>query len=670
MATIYEGSFLAVDTEATGVNFFHNEKDPFASCCPFVVTTCTESGDARYFDFKVDPRTRIVRINPKVRSEIANHLKRKPLVFHNAKYDVMALNALGIRLSLADKLLFKALDFYQDDATIAHKIVVPMIHDTMLASHVLYTDQSHKLKDLALQYLDFSDRDQTYLHEQIVHCRAVARRLHPDWILHPDVPADAWLLQALASSLPEKDAALRDYAVKDAERTALLWEVFRRQLVRDGLGHRYERELALLPSIIHMESRGVSIRVKALHSEILRYSKEAETTEADCVKIAEGKKIKDFNIRSGPQLQNLLHQVFRLPVTKVTGKTQSPATDAKHLKSLQEKCKPGSIPDTFITKLLRGKKLQTSTGYLTQYRNYLTPHSLVRGRDRHVLHPDAHQIGTKTTRFSMSNPNGQNVGNGDEWEDDGEKMKDFVLREVFGPATGRTWYSFDYQQLQLRIFAAISGEQSLVQAFDDGWDFHNYVASQLFNTPTPTKLQRRIAKNINFALIFGAGEAKVDATAGQPGAYRHYKSQFPNIASFMAENIRFARKHGYVLTPGGYRIPVPTNEPYKSTNYIVQGCEGEIVKDAMIACYRFLNELDYEEDHHPFLALQVHDELLFDFSDSDKKARKETPSILLGIRDIMEAAGSAYGIKTPVDCKHHPLCWSQGDTVNWAALAV
>jgi DNA polymerase-1 len=258
--------------------------------------------------------------------------------------------------------------------------------------------------------------------------------------------------------------------------------------------------------------------------------------------------------------------------------------------------------------------------------------------------------------MSSHDPNGQNVSKGKEQVDaDGNLLPPrYSLRQVFGPGRFRKWLSIDYDQLQLRIFSYWSKEKRLIDAIAGGADFHNTVAQYIFGVESPTKAQRRIAKNTNFGIIFGAGKAKIDRTSGLRGTYDMVMKLFPNVGEAIAKTSAFVRQYGYVETASGYRLPVPKNKPYVGVNYIVQGTEGDIVKKALGDCYTFLEDTYDEED--AAVNAQIHDELLFEFSHKIRLPVKKLVS-------IMEYAGEYYG----VTCK----CKPELVKGNWAeALAI
>ena len=282
-----------------------------------------------------------------------------------------------------------------------------------------------------------------------------------------------------------------------------------------------------------------------------------------------------------------------------------------------------------------------------------------------VLYFNIKQNGTKTVRVSASNPNPQQISKGREYQtEDGIKYVKYKIRSVFGPKPGRVWYCIDYSQLQLRIFAYVANETSLVKYFDDGEDAHAYVASKILNKPIDqiTSHERRIAKNVNFGFVFGASPKKIEQTAGMAGLWDTVTSMFPSAHMFMNATKRQVMKEGFVYTPFGYKLHLPYEhgkpKSHAGVNYIIQGCEGDIVKNAMIDVSTYMKSKQFEKDSglkigDAFMCLQVHDELVFDFPEDGDH---DVP--LSRICEMMEYAGEQVGMYTPVDIER--------TTTNWA----
>lgn len=368
-----------------------------------------------------------------------------------------------------------------------------------------------------------------------------------------------------------------------------------------------------------------------------------------------------YNPNSDKQARELLINKWGLPVLEVTAKSGEPSLGAGIIKEYEAMLSDDSFTATgLVTKEQREEALLYIRKHLEfkttgKVRSTLNTYNDLMG-EGWVLNPSLRQVGTGTTRLASREPNGQNISKGKEVLDANGNLVEveFSLRELFGPRENEKWYAFDYSQLQLRIFSFESGERQLIEAFERGEDFHHFVATRIFNTDHPTKEQRRIAKNTNFALIFGAGRRKVDATAGMVGAYDTFRDRFPSVDTFMKEVVAFARRHGYVYTKFGYKLSVPADKPYKGANYIVQGDEGDIVKNAMIECTNYFHKEKIaatpprkrKEKGIPLdgaeIIMNVHDELLF-------RCPKDMDFPAAEVKRVMEYQGTRLGMVTPVE---------------------
>jgi len=666
---------LAIDTETTGPDLNHG-------CLPFGVSLHDSKGEWWWFDADVDSHTRIPKWSRSQIDSIRNLIiQYDHYEFHNANFDILACSLIGI-------------DFLQ----ILSQWQVE-IHDTIIRSHAIDSYESHKLKDLALRYCNLLDDDEAELKEAVVKAGYIGRRL--GWNVarkgHPMLPSvrgkmytcDYWLPKAVckyADKHPE-DKSLKEYrdpqhpwrkvcetyGVGDVERTIILSIVQDEMLEADGLVEQYEAARRLIPVVRRIETRGIDLIPESLDREFKRYNSQVVKHENRFRELISNP---DFNLDSSPQKIKLFVHDLGMPILKVgkekkDGSPPDPSFDKDVVAALLDDYYTEPTRERLILKNLQSRGLNnTATTYLKNYQRNMR---IVGGRT--ILLSRLNQTGTKTTRFSHSNPNSANVSKGkdvDEFDDQGKKLIDFKLRDVFGPSPGRIWYSKDYSQLQLRIFAFASQDERLIQAFEDGWDAHDFMAKSIFgldDDDKPNGLQRRIGKNVNFGFIFGAGEHKIDATAGMPGLYSTVRGMFPDAAKFMDATIRQVRKCGYVYTMGGYKLIVPRGMAYAGVNYIVQGTEGEIVKDAMVEIDDYLyfspegpteGRGGYDYASH-FMFMQVHDELDFDFPvPTNARERQQHRLILARIRDIMEGSAEKFGVVAPVDCEVVHEKWSEG----------
>lgn len=679
---------VACDTETTGLYYTHG-------CKPFYVSTCTDEGVIRSWQWRVNPKTREVEIPPSEVAEITEYLNSfDEIVFQNVKFDLHMLEAIGVRIPPWKKL-----------------------QDVLTASHCLNSAEPHGLKDLGAKYFDISSADQQVLDKITQKARLIAKKL--GWCIsnpsHPhfkpangddkkcDYHCDMWVASQLVEFDEQQERfylrevqlgrghtvkkyvplvpkaerqvwkdAVSDYADTDAERTMLLFTMFYEQLELQGLMKQYTARRRALAVIFKMEKFGVSVHTNTFLSEIDRTNQGAEQRFHRAREIAvKATGNKDFSVTSPKQLITLLHDVWKLPVTKRTEKGNISVDEATIIKLTfadGKKIPHHKLMREFGECLIGGRKFSKTCKSLE-----LFAASSINNR----LYPSVNLTGTTTTRVSATNPPIQIVSKGRDEDTDPntpEELREFLndlwksdlnIRKVFGPGPGRCWYSLDYSQLQLRIFAYVSDEASLIKAFEDGWDAHEYIAARIFNLPDgvkPNKMQRRIGKNVNFGFIFGAAPEKIESTAGRPGLWSEVTGMFPNAHKFMSLTKTQVRKHGFVYTPGGYKLMC--DRAHKGVNYIVQGSEGEIVQRAMVNCSEYLriNQVDGA------MNMQVHDELDFDMP--AVRVAKDTGyndcPHLREIQDIMEGAGAYYGMKTPVSPEVIFKTWDKGHKVTSA----
>jgi DNA polymerase-1 len=468
--------------------------------------------------------------------------------------------------------------------------------------------------------------------------------------------------------VPEEFEYFKDvcvnYAGKDVERTILLHGVF--QEVMDDLDVRkgYEREKRLLQVIYRTEQDGITLSEKKRVAKVKALTKAKDEHALVAQKFADKISKKEVNLRSPPDLIDVIYKKLKMPITKATPKTGQPSTKAEIFADFYDLTKDpkgghyNRAASAFFLNLILAKKNEKAAKDLENYKSYSLP--CPNHKDYIVIYPSLNQSGTSTVRFSCSNPNGQNVSKVSlvEIGKDKEEFPGPKIRDVYSPPPGKIWYAIDYNQLELRVFAADSEEHSLIQALDDGYDFHGFVSTQIFKKPIEkiSKQERRIAKNTDFAIIFGAGEAKVNETAGIPNAYKMFAGLFPNVHTHMKKVIDEVRRDGFVRTMDGYRLVIP-NEPYKAVNYRAQGTAGSIIKNAMIAIDQD-GLVDWIDSR---IVLQIHDELIIEFT---KDSPKHTPAAVYTIMKAMEQAGADLGINTPVSCERIETDWGHGEEVK------
>ena len=622
--------YLGIDTETTGVD--EDSK-------PFEVSFCDEFGGQDLIEWDVDPFTRQPIVPKADIKKIQNYAKGKHLVFHNRIFDVEMLERVGCFL-----------DWRNGGSS-----------DTQIYSHV-FNSETHslyqgRLKELSLHYLDYWDDDQGQLRSAVTKARAAVKDL--SWKLaekkasskkdSDHLYSDYWVPRAAAIALDYPDdhpwlTLCSSYADGDTERTMLLFLLFKQAFDKmdedDPRLSILERENRLTEHLYEMRKAGLSVFPQKMDSELVRYNSKIKPAIKAMQKLVGNP---EFNIESPIQLREHLFTTLEFPVMKKT-KTKQSSTDSSvrgmlrdHFEATDKKTKLDKQRGRFLDAWDDYKNTIACRNYLQQYIDQV---------DGEHIYTSLIQCGTQTTRFSCRNHNIKKA----------DKEKGIEgLRHVYGPHSGRTWFCIDYSQLQLRIFAYLTQEQSMIDAFDAGYDFHGFMASRIFRKDIDkiTKSERRIAKNVNFGFIFGASPKKIESTSGMTGLWDTVCSLFPSAHSFMERIKGQVRRNGYVTTPHGYRLY--TRYPHKGVNYIVQGCEGDIVKEAMNLCGDYLKQESKRKPYSGHMKFQIHDELIFDLP---SKTPRRNHRVITSIVDLMEQPARDIGMDLPVDVEVTKTDWS------------
>ena len=396
------------------------------------------------------------------------------------------------------------------------------------------------------------------------------------------------------------------YGAADADMTLRLVPPLQHELREKGLIELLDMEMKLLPVIADMERAGVRIDVDFFRHMSQDLSVVMLKLEQTIYEIAG----ETFNINSTQQLSDILFKKLQLPregLKKIASGHYSTAFNV--LEGLKASDTTGII-DAIIEYREVGKLKGTYVDALPQMINPDT------GR----IHTSFSQTGAITGRLASSNPNLQNIPIRSEL---GQQ-----LRRGFITEPGCSFLSVDYSQVELRILAHITQDETLLRTFREDKDIHAATAAVLYDIPIEkvTKNQRRFAKTINFGLIYGMGAFRLaretGLTLGEAEDYMaKYFGQFPGIDRYLEETRRKARADGYVETLFGRRRYFPV---FKSTmggsnrqatqraereavNHPIQGTAADIIKLAMI---RLNDEL--KAHYRARLLLQVHDELLLE----------------------------------------------------------
>jgi len=408
------------------------------------------------------------------------------------------------------------------------------------------------------------------------------------------------------------------YSCEDADFCMRLKHYLESVLTKtEGLFLLENLEMPLLPILAEMEGEGIMIEPKALIS----YGKELETELAGIQTETWKLTGHEFNLSSPKQLQEVLFTERKLKPGKKTKTGYS--TDAA---ALEELSREDPVPALILRHRTLAKLKST-------YVDTLADMADSRGR----LHTNFVQTGTATGRLSSREPNLQNIPIRAE---EGRR-----IREAFIAKPGYVLISADYSQIELVVLAHLSGDETLISAFKENTDVHARTASLIFGIDESkiTSEQRRMAKTINFGVIYGmsafrlANELNISRSDAQ-NFISAYFNTYSGVKKFIESLIAKTEQTGYVTTLSGRRRYVPTitshNKTEKSAaervtvNTPIQGSAADIVKTAMIK----LDKRLIKEKSGARLLLQVHDELILECPKDEAKAAAAL------VRDEMEKA--------------------------------
>ncbi len=411
-----------------------------------------------------------------------------------------------------------------------------------------------------------------------------------------------------------------EYSCEKAEVTWRLKRLMEKQLVSEKNDDLfYNLEMRLVPVLMDMEWEGIRIDIPFFKAQSQKYREELQSIERQIYEEAG----MEFNINSPQQLGYVLFEKLRLPVHKKTWKTKAYSTDVKVLTRL------ASLPYKIPGLLLRYRSLsKLKSTYLDALVGLVHPST---GR----IHTSFNQAVTATGRLSSSNPNLQNIpARGEEGRE---------IRKGFMPDEGHVFLSADYSQIELRVFAHYSGDPAFMEAFRKEEDIHARTASEVLGVEKDrvTPDMRRIAKAINFGIIYGMGPQTLSEQLGidfstAKDYIAAYYSRYEGVVRYRETTVASARERGYVTTLFQRRRYLPDIEHRNrmiraeaermAINTPIQGTAADLIKKAMIHIHERLRR----EGLKTKLLLQVHDELLFEVLE------EEVPQVSGLVKEEME----------------------------------
>ena len=461
------------------------------------------------------------------------------------------------------------------------------LYDTMLAHYLIQPDLKHNLDFLCDIYLNY-------------------KKIPTDDLIGKKGKNQI----TMRSVSPEK---LRDYSCEDADLTFQLKQKIDPDLDKSGVRELFETlEMPLVPVLVHMENAGVKINSEELNAYAKVLLAQIIQIEKEIIELAGV----SFNVSSPQQLGIILFEKLKIDSDAKKTKTKQYSTAEETLVQLVHK-------HPIIQKILdfRGLKKLLST--------YVEALPLLVDKKTGKIHTSYNQAIAATGRLSSVNPNLQNIPIRSE---NGRQ-----IRKAFIPSDdNHTFLSADYSQIELRIMAALSQDEEMLKAFNEGKDIHAITAAKIYQIPEEevTPEMRRKAKTANFGIIYGISAFGLSqrlniSRSEAKELIDGYFQNFPKIKKFMDKQIELARNQGFVQTIKGRKrylsdinsanAVVRGMAERNAINAPIQGSAADIIKIAMINIYRQFETLKLKSK----MVLQVHDELNFDVLKTELEQLKQ-----------------------------------------------
>jgi DNA polymerase-1 len=456
------------------------------------------------------------------------------------------------------------------------------LFDTMIAHYLINPDMRHNMDVLSETYLKYSPKSITELIGKKGKNQGNMR----------DIPLDD----------------IKEYAVEDADVTIQLKNHFLPILEKVGTKKLYDEiEIPLVPVLADMEKEGINLDVDFLQKMSVEMTAESKALEQKIYETAG----ETFNLASPKQLGDVLFEKMKIGGAKQKKtKTGQYATGEEILSYLAN-------DNPIVKDILEWRQMvKLQSTYIDALPNQVDSKT---GR----VHTDYMQTVAATGRLSSNNPNLQNIPI--RTERGRQIRKAFIARDE-----NYTLVSADYSQIELRIIAALCGEENMIAAFKNNEDIHKSTAAKVFNIPLKevTKEQRSHAKTVNFGIVYGvsafglSNQTNLSRKESAELIDAYYKT-YPKLKSFISDQVDFARENGYVETISGRRrylkdinsanAIVRGGAERNAVNAPIQGSAADIIKIAMINIHKKLKLENWQSK----MLLQVHDELVFDVHNSE-----------------------------------------------------
>lgn len=697
----FPGGWIALDTEATGLDPYGElgvDRDT-APARPYGFSFCNADGETAFVRWQVNAITREVVIDRRTFKIIQKILANRDIEkrFFNAPYDIRMLKMSGFKIR-------------------------GKCYDYLIGIKVIKSDEMNlQLKRLCKKYLAIDDADEKLLTKSVnsehARIRSMAKRF----------PKSIYAKFAL--SHPKADMFYADrklfkkYSIQDALRTATLSLAVNDELDQDRdrggkMWTIFYREHDLAKVVAAMENRGVRVDMKRI-KELIKFYRTIRDAAKAGIDSSGGE---GLNPDSPPQMQKEFfgkrghkplkyckanknddeftacpHCAIKPPkkpkgfvgkwsskriksedgceICQFTG--DSPKCDGEFLEHIgirKKKDKDGKTilkpADKLAWHLLHYSAACQMLAFVEQYKE------LAEWDDVNkcwVLHPNYRQIKAKTARFTCETPNLQNVAA----DDSGKKRVDIPYRprECFLPRKGFVFYNPDYSQIEIWVLALLSGDEDFINALTEGSDAHEQVAKAIWGDRADYEKNkskyRKLAKNLQFCMIYGGGDEKVATMIGdgctveQARQFKEeYNKRLPLVKRFMKSQIEAAKRNSCVVNPYGRTYAVHPMFAYRSTNYLIQGTAAEVIKNAMVRVYKKLCKAP-EYKGKLFILLTIHDELMIEVHKSI-----DTSQLIKKVVKAMQEDYKFLGcpVPFPIGFKRVDDRWSNSTTVNLKEL--
>ncbi len=509
-----------------------------------------------------------------------------------------ASNILGISIAYSDNDIY----FIKINNEIKSNYLINKINNLIENNILLSTinlkeeltfitaNENSKVFDVEIGAYLLNPLKETYLYDDIAK----------DY-LNITVPSrqDLLLKQTLLNSITENESNFLQYACYNAFVSFKAFDIINNKLKETNMLNLYlDIEMPLVYTLFEMEQRGIKADSNVLIEFSQKLTSKINNLEQEIYKLSG----EEFNINSPKQLGEILFNKLKLPFAKKTKTGYS--TSADILEKLVDE-------HEIINPVLEYRQLtKLKSTYADGLVNYINP------TDSRI-HGKFNQTITATGRISSTEPNLQNIPIRMELGRE--------IRKAFVPEDGFIFVDADYSQIELRVLAHISGDELLINAYNEEQDIHKITASQVFNTPLNevTKEQRSNAKAVNFGIVYGISSfglgQDLNITRKEAEKYiEQYFLTYKRVKEFLDETVASTKETGYSVTMFNRRRLVPE---LKSSNFMqrsfgeriamnspIQGSAADIIKIAMIKVNRSLKERNLKSR----LILQIHDELLIE----------------------------------------------------------